>query len=280
MDVTHFRWDRCPYTLRNLYAGKEGHPTVAVEMACTHDKRFIHCMDVVYMYGSLNDKAIVRFDMLSRLLQTKSAFSGVSYDVRTDSGRGRKTLKGPYAIVDGGYHRWPHLMSASRLITEPHFVEWRSRLESVRKDIECAFGILKGRWRILKLPMRLHRQEQINDVVKVCVGLHNMLHDWDERDKWECGVEWGKGNGQFTDGGRHWGVPTVHGIPVERNADYSRFGRIMFKDQVALMREPDDIRITQHVDLHCETTKAWLVLQEQLVQHYKFQREAGDTQWL
>jgi hypothetical protein len=38
MDVTHFRWDRCPYTLHNLYKGKEGYPTVAVEMACTHDK--------------------------------------------------------------------------------------------------------------------------------------------------------------------------------------------------------------------------------------------------
>ncbi len=193
MDVTHVRWDRCPYTLHNLYAGKEGYPTVALEMACTHDLRFISCMDG--MYGSLNDKAIVRFDQLSTLLQNQSAFPGVEFEVRTNSTGGRKKLKGPYAIVDGGYHRWRHLMSASRLISDPDFVAWRKRIESARKDIERAFGILKGRCRILKLPMRLKTKEQIDDVVKTCVGLHNMLHDWDDRGKWECGVEWGEQDG-------------------------------------------------------------------------------------
>ena len=43
----------------------------------------------------------------------------------------------------------------SRLISDPDFVAWRKRIESVRKDVERGFGILKGRWRILKLPMRL-----------------------------------------------------------------------------------------------------------------------------
>lgn len=279
MDVTHFRWDRCPYTLHNLYKGKEGYPTVAVEMACTHDKRFIHCMDGAY--GSLNDKAIVRFDMLSELLKTKSAFPGVEFEVRTNSTGGREKIKGPYAIVDGGYHKWRHLMSASRLISDADFVAWRERLESIRKDIECAFGILKGRWRVLKLPMRLHTKEQIDNIVKTCVGLHNMLHDWDDRDKWECGVEWGKGDGNFTDGGKHWGVPTVNGEPVFAEADFSRFGRIMFNDQVILMRQPRDVLpISQVVDLHCESSKQWRILQEKLVRSYKFQRETRDTQWL
>jgi hypothetical protein len=28
--------------------------------------------------------------------------------------------------------------------------------ESLRRDVECCFGILKGRWRILKVGVRLH----------------------------------------------------------------------------------------------------------------------------
>ena len=279
MDVTHFRWDRCPYTQQNLYRGKEGYPTVAVEMACTHDRRIIHCMDGAY--GSLNDKAIVRFDMLSELLQTKSAFPGVEFEVRTNSTGGREKLKGPYAIVDGGYHKWRHLMSASRLISDPDFVAWRQRLESVRKDIECAFGMLKGRFRCVKLPIRVQKKEQIDDIVKTCVGLHNMLLDWDDRGKWECGIEWGKGDGLFTDDGKHWGVPTVHGENVFAEADYSRFGRIMYNEGVIIMRQPRGLLpVSEVADLHCENSKEWAILQGKLVKSYKFQRAAGDTQWL
>jgi len=38
------------------------------------------------------------------------------------------------------------------------FGSWRQRMESVRKDVEDAFGILKGRFSILKLPIQV-RQE-------------------------------------------------------------------------------------------------------------------------
>ena len=51
--------------------------------------------------------------------------------------------KGVYVIVDGGYHRWKATMSASKLITDENFAAWRRRMESVRKDIEDVFGILK-----------------------------------------------------------------------------------------------------------------------------------------
>jgi len=48
-----------------------------------------------------------------------------------------KTIKGVYLIVDGGYHKWRATISASRHGQGLHFTEWRERLESVRKDIEC-----------------------------------------------------------------------------------------------------------------------------------------------
>lgn len=34
-------------------------------------------------------------------------------------------------------------------------------MESVRKDVECFFGILKGRFRILKMPIPFHKKEEV-----------------------------------------------------------------------------------------------------------------------
>jgi len=78
MDVVHFHWGRCPYSLQNLHIGKEGYPTVACEMACTHDGKFIHSTSAVY--GAMNDKAIVRFDEFSELLRENSVYSDVQFD--------------------------------------------------------------------------------------------------------------------------------------------------------------------------------------------------------
>ena len=41
--------------------------------------------------------------------------------------------------------------------------EWSKWVESVRKDVECTFGILKGRFRCLKLPILYHDKKRIDD---------------------------------------------------------------------------------------------------------------------
>lgn len=68
-------------------------------------------------------------------------------------------------------------------------------MESVRKDIECCFGVLKGRWRVLKLPVQARSKEHIDDIFFTCVCLHNILHDWNGRDQWENGLHWGGADG-------------------------------------------------------------------------------------
>ena len=53
------------------------------------------------------------------------------------------------------------------------------------KAVECTFGILKGRWRILKTGIRLHGVEVVDDIWRTCCALHNWLLDIDGLD-----VEW------------------------------------------------------------------------------------------
>ena len=52
--------------------------------------------------------------------------------------------------------------------------------------MECAFGILKGRFRILKTGIRLHSTATVDMVWLTCCALHNMLLEVDGLDApWE-----------------------------------------------------------------------------------------------
>ena len=63
-------------------------------------------------------------------------------------------------------------LSADEII----FSEW---LESIRKDVECAFGILKMRFRILLNRVEYHDPSFVDLIFRCCAILHNMLVHWD-----------------------------------------------------------------------------------------------------
>jgi DDE superfamily endonuclease len=73
------------------------------------------------------------------------------------------------------------------LLTEKRLSQW---IESFRKDVECVFGILKGRFRILKTGIRLEGTLAADHVWLTCCALHNLLLEVDGLDKrWEEGVQ-------------------------------------------------------------------------------------------
>ena len=49
----------------------------------------------------------------------------------------------------------------------------------MRKDAECTFGILKGRFRILKAEVRCHGIHIADNIWMTCYALHNMLLEVD-----------------------------------------------------------------------------------------------------
>lgn len=82
-------------------------------------------------------------------------------------------------------------------------IAWSKRLESVRKDVECFFGILKGRFRILKLAILYRKREYIDNVFFTCCILHNMLHAYDGLDILEANVDWAGADGRHNPWERH-----------------------------------------------------------------------------
>ncbi len=86
-------------------------------------------------------------------------------------------------ICDNGYLRWPQLICPFTL-DEPCHTEsgyFLSNLESVRKDVECTFGILKKRWRILNIGLAYRDIGDCEKILWACCCLHNFLLDVMER---------------------------------------------------------------------------------------------------
>lgn len=67
---------------------------------------------------------------------------------------------------------------------------WSSRLESVRKDIECVFGRIKGRFRIFKTALLFSTREKVDNAWFTACIIHNMLLQFDGLGKLEEDMDW------------------------------------------------------------------------------------------
>ena len=95
---------------------------------------------------------------------------------------------GAWVISDNGYRRWSITMPPMKVTLNQPEIRWSEWVESMRKDVECTFGILKGRWRVLKAGVRLHGTEAVDKIWSTCCALHNWLLEVDGLDEqWENG---------------------------------------------------------------------------------------------
>ena len=54
-------------------------------------------------------------------------------------------------------------------------VKWSEWLESIRKDVECTFGILKARWRWLRSDILNQDKSLIGAAMRTAAILHNVV---------------------------------------------------------------------------------------------------------
>ena len=87
-----------------------------------------------------------------------------------------------FLICDNGYLTWPTTIypHADFDSTLPE-VFFSTNLESVRKDVECTFGILKKRWRVLNNGILFRDIAVCDKVFTTCCCLHNFLLNLMER---------------------------------------------------------------------------------------------------
>ena len=75
------------------------------------------------------------------------------------------------------YCRWQCMQAPTNFPRDGKEIQFSNWLTSIRKDVEYTFGILKKRFRCLKLPFMFKDIRTIEHVFVTCCMLHNMLLD-------------------------------------------------------------------------------------------------------
>ncbi len=178
-DATHIAVEKCSYRLwQNHLGGKTKLTTRTFNLTVNHCRRIISTTPGYP--GRWNDKTLVLFDDFVRGIYEGKVLSDVQFELFEYDAEGNvksQQYKGPWLIVDNGYLNWSATIPPFKITADQKEIRWSQWIESLRKDVECTFGILKGRWQILKTGIRLHGVEVVDDIWRTCCALHNWLLD-------------------------------------------------------------------------------------------------------
>ena len=175
--------------------------------------------------GGVDDKSAIKYDKFTQRLRSDPLYKNAKYNLFDKDGNLFEET-GLWLNVDGGYFMIPELLVGDPEIFEIFMNFWTAFMKSDRKHVECAFGILKSRFRILKLPIRMQKFELINKVFITCCILHNMCLEVDGGDDgWDLGVDGTDGNFSDEDNHRFYWSDNVF-YDLTPTIDYSFVGSL------------------------------------------------------
>ena len=144
-----------------------------MEAICDYNLFLWH---VSYGYaGTLNDLNILNLSpLLDRLVdgsfvELEEEAGVVPYSISEEE------FDKCFLLVDGIYPKYSRFVKGIKEPISPEETTFTTWQESARKDIERAFGVLKGMWQYLDRPIHSHDLNHISARVTTCVILHNML---------------------------------------------------------------------------------------------------------
>ena len=80
-----------------------------------------------------------------------------------------------YLLADGIHSLWACFVQPIHKPNREMKEHYTKCQEDARKDVERAFGMLQGRWEIVKNPMRKWDLDSILDIMIACIIMHNMI---------------------------------------------------------------------------------------------------------
>ena len=198
-------------------------------------------------------------------------YRDVKYKMRRSNGEEYEE-EGAWLLVDGGNHKRRCLQCPLKHSALPKEKLWREWAETVRKDVECVFGVLKGRFRCLKLSIYYHDKDNIDNMFYCCCILHSILFHFDGLDvRWEEGVNYIGMDGNHADEDmyifRHHLSRVRFLTPL---TDYTLRGVVAVEDRFRIVHGSSDT----------EFESSYRVLQKQLVDHYVWKYQNNQIQWL
>jgi hypothetical protein len=184
IDCTHLWWNKCPSYWQNYCIGKEGYPTLAFLVVVDHNRRAMIVSRA--FFGAANDKLIVKACEETKAI-IEGAMEHILFHLYDGDGNLVK-VQGGYLIADGGFLRIGCMMDPGHGSWSMNEVRWSEFLESIRKDVECFYGILKNRFRFCIGPIEVRDYEVVEAAFQCCTMIHNMILEFDKEFHAECSL--------------------------------------------------------------------------------------------
>ena len=191
-DATHIIMECCSHRLRQLHMGyKIKHTARTYNLTVNHRRRILGT--TTGHPARFNDKTLITFDEFVKGVRDGNYNNEYEFEL-CDFDENKQEIKvkyrGCYLIVDNGYLDWSVTVPPMKTTNLYSYLRFSNWIESMRKDVECAFGIMKGRWRCLRYGIKLHGIENCDKIWMTCCALHNMLLEIDGlSEQWRSGVK-------------------------------------------------------------------------------------------
>ncbi|XP_071728973.1 uncharacterized protein [Rutidosis leptorrhynchoides] len=167
IDCMHWAWGKCPNAWKGHFTrGDHGYPTIMLEAVALYDNWIWHAY--FGMADLNNDLYVLNASPLFDSLLTDTA-PQVPYEIGdVDFDRG-------YYLADGIYPSWYSFVKGFSSVVDAKRKYFTKKQSTARKDVERTFGILQGRWGILRQPARAYSVNAIKRIMYGCIILHNMI---------------------------------------------------------------------------------------------------------
>ncbi|XP_018470894.1 uncharacterized protein LOC108842468 [Raphanus sativus] len=146
IDCMHWEWKNCPTAWKGMYSRGSGKPTIVLEAVASYDLWIWHSF--FGAPGTMND-----LNILDRSPVFDDIINGEAPEVNFYVNGREYNLA--YYLTDGIYPKWATFIQSIRLPQTPKHSKFATTQESVRKDVERAFGVLQSRFAIVKNPSKL-----------------------------------------------------------------------------------------------------------------------------
>ncbi|GKB43580.1 ALP1-like protein isoform X1 [Tanacetum coccineum] len=167
IDCMHWDWKNCPKALHGQFKRKDHkYPTLMLEAVA--DQRLWIWHAYFGVPESNNDLNV---------LYGSPLFDDVLADTAPEAPFvvNERTYKQGYYLADGIYLTWSTFVKTFSIAMDEKTLKFKRVQESARKYIERAFGVLQGRWVIIRQPARALQINTLKGIMYCCIILHKKI---------------------------------------------------------------------------------------------------------
>ena len=166
IDCMHWKWKNCLTAWQGMYTGHCHEPTIILEAVASQDLWIWHAF--FGLPGSLNDINVLERSPVFATL-TEGRAPPINYRINGHD----YTMR--YYLADGIYPNWSTFVKTIPCLQGLKRKHYAATQESIRNDVERAFGVLQARFAIVRGPARFWDEETLAYIMKACIIMHNMI---------------------------------------------------------------------------------------------------------